>query len=138
MPNSTPFMKIPIHFIETPPQEIHAVCLYTRRQAVAAGWLIDVTMTARETGIGVPTFITRAVFETYVAAPEGAAGQDEAERLRDILSATRNMIQRSSPGFNGLTGRDQTPKPVKLVAVCSPLDLDDPQPAMTLMLSEEY
>jgi len=131
-------MKIPIHFIETPPQEVHAVCLYTRRQAVAAGWLIDVTMTAREAGIGVPTFITRAVFESYVAVPEGATDQDEAERLRDLLSATRNMIQRSSPGLDRLAGRGHTQKPVKLVAVCSPLELDDRQPAITLMLPEEY
>jgi hypothetical protein len=137
MPNSKPFMKIPIHFIETPPQEIHAVCLYTRRQAVAAGWLIDVTMTARETGIGVPTFITRAVFETYVAVSEEGTGQDETGRLRDLLLATRDMIQRANPGLDRLAGNNN-PKRVKLVAVCSPLDLDDPQPAMTLMLSEEY
>jgi hypothetical protein len=130
-------MKIPIHFVETPPQEIQAVCIYTRKQAVAAGWLIDVTTAAREAGIGVPTFITLAVFQTHVAVPEGGTGQDEAQRLRDLLWATRNKIELSSPGLDQLTGRDHTVKPVKLVAVCSPLDLDDPQPVITLMLPEE-
>ena len=102
---------------------------------LAGGWLIDVTVTAREAGIGVPTFITRAVFETYVAVSEGGTGQDETARLRDLLAATRDMIQRASPGLDRLTGNN--PERVKLVAVCSPLDFDDRQPAITLKLPEE-
>jgi hypothetical protein len=131
-------MKIPIHFVETPPEEIHPVCVYTRKQAVAAGWLIDVTKAAREAGIAVPTFITRAVFEMFVAIPEGGNGQDEAQRLRNLLWATRNMLQRTGPCLDPLIGHNHIRKLVKLIAVCSPLELDDRQPAMTLMLGEEY
>ncbi len=57
------------------------VHIYTRAQAVADGVQIEVTKTAQEAGIKFPVFITRSVFETYVAVPEGVAGQDEAGRL---------------------------------------------------------
>jgi hypothetical protein len=32
---------------------------------------------------------------------------------------------------------NRTPRPVKLVAMCGPLDLDDPQPAIIVMLPDE-
>ena len=139
-------MKIPIHFIETQPREFPVranespagpvVCAYTRKQAVAAGRQIDVTKTALEAGIGLPTFITRAAFETYVAVPKGGTGQDEAQRLRDLLWATRMMIEHSIAGRDRSDGNNH-PKRLKLVAVCSPLDVDDRQPALTLKLPEE-
>ena len=59
---------------------------YSRSQAVANGVQVDVTKTAQEAGIKFPMFLTRAVFDQYVAGP---------------------------------------------------LDLDDPQPAITLLLPDE-
>lgn len=43
-------------------------------------------------------FLTRAVFEKYVAVPEGVTGQDEAGRLWDIVWMTRFGIRRSKSG----------------------------------------
>ena len=40
---------------------------YTRKQAIADGVQVDVTKTAQEAGIKFPVFLTRGVFETYVA-----------------------------------------------------------------------
>ena len=48
---------------------------YTRAQAVADGEQVEVTKTAQEAGIRFPVFLTRAVYENYVAVPEGVAAR---------------------------------------------------------------
>ena len=116
---------------------------YTRKQAIADGVQIDVTKTAQEAGIKFPVFITRGVFENYVAVPEGVTGQDEAGRLWDVIWMTRFAILRS----HGHTDRlpvalyvrndNRAAKLIKLIATCGALDMDDPQPAITIMLPTE-
>ena len=75
---------------------------YSRAQAVADGLLIEVTKTALEAGIRFPVFITRGVYEQYVAVPPNVSGQDEAGRLWDILWMLRFAIIRSQPGATRL------------------------------------
>jgi hypothetical protein len=58
---------------------------YTRAQAVADGFQVEVTKVAREAGITFPVFLTRTVFDAYVAVPPGVEAQDEAGRLWDIV-----------------------------------------------------
>ena len=116
---------------------------YTRSQAVADGVQVEVTKTAQEAGIKFPMFLTRAVFDKYVAVPPDVTGQDEAGRLWDVVWMTRFAILRS----HGHTDRlpvalyvkndNQRAKLVKLIATCGPLDIDDPQPAITVMLPDE-
>ena len=116
---------------------------YSRSQAVADGVQVDVTKTAQEAGIKFPMFLTRAVFDNYVAVPPGVSGQDEAGRLWDLIWMTRFAILRS----HGHTDRlpvalyvrndNHRAKLVKLIATCSALDMDDPQPALTLMMPDE-
>ncbi len=116
---------------------------YTRAQAIADGYQIEVTQTAQEAGIRYPFFITRAVFDSYVAVPEGVTGQDEAGRLHDLVWMTRFAILRHRAGGDRMPvalyvrNDNHKPKLVKLVAVCGPLDIDDPQPSITLMLPTE-
>jgi hypothetical protein len=116
---------------------------YTRAQAVADGVLVEVTKTAQEAGIKFPMFLTRAVFDNYVAVPEGVTGQDEAGRLWDLVWLTRFAIIRARPGVDRLpvalyVRNDNTrAKLVKLIATCGALDMDDPQPAITVMLPDE-
>ena len=116
---------------------------YTRSQAVADGVQVDVTKTAQEAGIKFPMFLTRAVFDAYVAVPPDVSGQDEAGRLWDLVWMARFAILRS----HGHTDRlpvalyvrndNHRAKLVKLIATCSALDIDDPQPALTLMMTDE-
>lgn len=116
---------------------------YTRAQAVADGYQIEVTKTAQEAGIRFPFFITRAVFDNYVAVPEGVAGQDESGRLFDLIWMTRFAIIRHRAGGDRMPvalyvrNDNHRAKLVKLIAMCGPLDLDDPQPAITLMMMDE-
>ena len=126
---------------ESPLGEV--IYAYTRKQAIADGVQVDVTKTAQEAGIKFPMFLTRAVFDNYVAVPPDVTGQDEAGRLWDLVWMTRFAILRS----HGHTDRlpvalyvrndNHRAKLVKLIATCSALDIDDPQPALTLLMPDE-
>ena len=117
---------------------------YSRAQAIADGVQVEVTKTALEAGIRFPMFLTRTVFDAYVAVPPDVTGQDEAGRLWDVVWMTRFGILRAKPGADripvALYVRNADNRPsrlVKLIAQCGPLDMDDPQPAITVMMPDE-
>ena len=115
---------------------------YTRSQAVADGVQVEVTKTAKEAGISFPVFLTRTVFDAYVAVPPDVQGQDEAGRLWDVCWMLRFAILRSRGGNRvpvALYVRNDNTraKLVKLIAQCGPLDMDDPQPAITVSMPDE-
>ena len=116
---------------------------YTRAQAVADGVQVDVTKTAQEAGIKFPMFLTRAVWDAYVAMLPDVAGQDESGRLWDVVWMTRFAIIRARPGVDRIPvalyvrNDNHRAKLVKLTAQCGPLDMNDPQPAITVMMPTE-
>ena len=116
---------------------------YTRAQAIADGVQVEVTKTAQEAGIKFPMFLTRAVFDAFVAVPDGVTGQDEAGRLWDVVRMTRFGIIRARPGSDRIPvafyvrNDNRAARLVKLIATCGALDMDDPQPAITVMLPDE-
>ena len=116
---------------------------YTRAQAVADGFQVEVTKIAQEAGIRFPVFLTRTVYDAYVTVPPNVTGQDEAGRLWDVVWMVRFAIRRSRPGRNRLPvalyvrNDNRAAKLIKLVATCGPLDMDDPQPAITVMMPDE-
>ena len=117
---------------------------YTRAQAVADGVQVEVTKTAAEAGIRFPVFLTRTVYDAYVTVPPGVTGQDEAGRLWDVLWMLRFAIVRSRAGADRIpvalyvrNSDRERPCLIKLVAICGPLDIDDPQPAITVMMPDE-
>ncbi|HEY9172899.1 MAG TPA: DUF6573 family protein [Verrucomicrobiae bacterium] len=119
------------------------VYAYTRAQAVADGVQVEVSKVAAEAGIRFPVFLTRCVYDAYVTVPAGVTGQDEAGRLWDIIWLLRFAIIRSRPGCDRLPvalyvrNDNHRAKLVELIATCGPLDLDDPAPAITLMMPGE-
>jgi hypothetical protein len=116
---------------------------YTRKQSIADGIQVDVSTTAQEAGIKFPVFLTRAVFDAYVTVPPDVTGQDEAGRLWDIVWMTRFGILRARPGADRfpvalyVRNDNHAARQIKLIAICGPLDIDDPQPAITVMLPNE-
>ena len=116
---------------------------YTRKQAVADGFQVEVSKTAREAGITFPVFITRSVFDSFVAVPPGVTAQDEAGRLWDVLWMLRFAIRKARPGADRLPfalyvrNDNRAARLVKLIATCGPLDMDDAQPAITVMMPDE-
>jgi hypothetical protein len=104
---------------------------------------VEVTKTAQEAGIRFPVFITRTAFDAYVTVPPIVTGQDEAGRLWDVVWMLRFAIRKARPGqarfpFALYVRNDnRAPRLIKLVAMCGPLDIDDPQPAITVMMPDE-
>jgi hypothetical protein len=119
------------------------VYAYTRSQAVADGFQVEVSKVAREAGILFPVFLTRAVYDSYVIVPPGVTGQDEAGRLWDVLQLLRIAIYQAQPDQARLhfalyvRNDNRRPKLVKLIATCGALDIDDPRPTITVLLPEE-
>lgn len=116
---------------------------YTRKDALVDGGQIDVSAVAREAGLKFPVYLTRAAWESYVRVPEGVQAQDEKGRLWDIVWMLRCAARRTSgPQMTFRLhvrndNRDRTPPLVTLKAVCGPLDIDNPEPAITVMLPDE-
>jgi hypothetical protein len=116
---------------------------YNRSQAVADGVQVDVSKVAAEAGIQFPMFLTRAVFDQNVAVPPDVTGQEEAGRLWDVVWLTRFGILRARPGVDRIPvalyvrNDNRAARLVKLIAQCGPLDLDDAQPAITVMPDED-
>ncbi len=116
---------------------------YTRAQAVADGFQVDVTKMAQEAGIRFPVFLTRTVYDAYVTVPTGVTGQDEAGRLWDVVWMLRFAIRKAQSGQSRLPfalyvrNDNRRHRLVKLIASCGPLDMDDPQPAITVMMPDE-
>jgi hypothetical protein len=129
------------HNNESPFGEI--IYTYTRAQAVADGVQVEVTKTAQEAGIKFPVFLTRTVYDAYVTVPPDVTAQDEAGRLWDIVWMLRFAILRSRPGVERIPvalyvrNDNRAAKLIKLIATCGPLDIDDPQPAITVMMPDE-
>jgi Family of unknown function (DUF6573) len=116
---------------------------YTRAQAVADGFQVEVTATAKEAGILFPVFLTRAVYDAFVTVPPGVTGQDEAGRLWDVLHMLRFAIHKAQPDQDRLhfalyvRNDNRRPRLVKLIATCGPLDIDQPRAAITVMTPGE-
>ena len=116
---------------------------YTRAEAIADGFQVEVTDIAREAGIRFPVFLTRAVYYAYVTVPPNVTGQDEAGRLWDIVWMLRFAVRKAQPGQPRLPfalyvrNDKRRPRLVKLIASCSALDVDDSQPAITVMMPDE-
>jgi hypothetical protein len=112
---------------------------YTRAQAVADGFQVEVTEAAREAGICFPVFLTRTVYDAYVTVPPGVEAQDERGRLHDVLTMLRFAIYKAQPDQTRLhfalyvRNDNRHPKLVKLIATCGPVDIDNPKPALTVM-----
>jgi hypothetical protein len=116
---------------------------YSRSQAVADGVQVEVSKTAQEAGIRFPVFLTRSVYDAYVTVPPGVTCQDDAGRLWDLVWMLRFAIHRARPGVGRIPvafyvrNDNHAARLVKLIATCGPLDIDDPQPAITILMPGE-
>ena len=121
----------------------NVIYAYTRKQAVEDGEQVDVSTTAAEAGIRFPVFLTRRVFDAYVIVPPKVTCQDEAGRLWDIVSMLRFAIKGSRNNGDRIAyslyvrNDNRRPRLVQLVAACGALDMDAPEPAITVMLPDE-
>lgn len=113
---------------------------YTRAQAITDGVLIDVTATAKEVGIVLPTVVTLAVWESCIAFQPGHCCSDEYGRTRNILWILKHEAGVRGSPFEGtftVTVREPNFTLVKreLKAHCGPGD--NGEPVITIMLPRE-
>ena len=118
------------------------VHVYTRKQAIADGVLIDVSTLAKELGFKVPVAVTAGVWATCVKVPIAVeCWQDETGRLWDVLNMFRlkaKEVSGSRLEFKTLVQNAEGagPEPVLLVGHCGPGD--DDEPTITIMLPGDY
>lgn len=106
---------------------------YTRKQALEDGMQVDVSERAREAGITYPTFLTRTVWDQYVEHK----GEVQTGVLWDIVWMTRCAMARCAQSSQVHVTLKIRNRRVDLKAVCAALDIDDPQPSITIMLPDE-
>jgi hypothetical protein len=151
-PTNGPIVDVP----STPPEahqtaDLRAffgepIHIYTRRQALEDGYLVDVTTTAQEAGFRVPVAITQAAWANCVAWTEEDSQrqvyQDEAGRLWDVLwmaslAARRGSGERLAFQLYRVPrgGRGVRPRLVSLHLVIGPGDQGEP--VITILMPNE-
>jgi len=118
---------------------------YTRKQALDDGVQMQVPAAiAGEAGFKFPVFLTDTVFAECVKVPNGVTCQDEEGRLWDILTMLHHAIRNNAAGAERIpfslyvrNEGKESPSLVRLHAACGAMDIDDPQPAITVMFPEE-
>lgn len=118
----------------------NVISIYTRRQAMSDGVLVDVSDLAREAGFTWPVAVTDHLYHDYIVPALAliAEGQSVQGRLWDTLMCLRHAIRSSKDDtylrFSVLfqMSLGAAPVPVELVSVAGPDD--DGSPCLTLML----
>ncbi len=121
----------------------NVISIYTRRQALSDGCLVDVSELAREAGFTWPVALTDHLYHSYIvpALALVAEGQSVQGRLWDSLMCLRHAIRSSKDDtyirFVVLFQMSPAaaPVPVELVSVAGPDD--DGSPCLTIMLPED-
>ena len=114
---------------------------YSRKQAIADGVLIDVSIMAREAGIKYPTTVTCRVWNELVVPDEDSRkeGQSEPGRMWDIIWMLRMTIQTGESGsevrFPVIFAAAGNRRTVTLKSICGPGD--DLAPCITIMFEDE-
>lgn len=119
------------------------ISIYTRDQAIADGFLVDVSDMAQEAGFKWPVAVTRAVWDDVVtpAPHDKQEGQSEKGRLWDVLwmarlAAQANTDDRDSVLFQVLVQCDRKHKKVTLKLVLS-FEAPKSGPCLTILLPNE-
>jgi len=137
-------------------QDWNIISTYTRAEAVRDGVQVAIPQElSREAGIKYPVFITEKVYNKYIPVPETMKYESSEGRLWDILfmfawiaRITNSdilqfqfVIQLPDIGdwnkFEKICEGNRLLREVTLKAIVSPMDLDDPQPAITILFPDE-
>lgn len=135
------------------------ICTYTTKQAIADGCLVPVDETlSAEAGIRYPVILTKTVWNRYVNVPAGMDDhQDQDGRLWDLLFMFAVNAQKAgnvrlmffkvlfrmpeSVRWTDNEKRELASDPamrlVTLKAIINARDIDDPSPAIFIMLPGE-
>ncbi len=115
-------------------EDCEEICTYTRKDALEAGLLVDVSSVAVQTGFPWPVALTADAWQDCVLLHGSAngTGEQNSERLLAVLFALMHAIQNGNKdcseipfGFIGLR-HSPTSEPVTLRAIVCPDDEGNP------------
>lgn len=140
-----PNLHGPIHSENAPEVRADAPnnqLITNRRQAIQAGFLIDVSTDAHKLGLTFPVTVTKPLWEVGIAPGESISEEEKAQRLRDVLMAFRLRIASQAtlsplidfPAMLALPPGG-VPQPVPLFALIQPDE--ENRAAATLLLPNE-
>lgn len=118
--------------------------VYSRKQAIQDGLLVDVSEMAMEVGIRIPVAVTKRLWDDFIVPAPKSIGQSVEGRLWDVLWLLLQEIRRgamkmvslpSTFGYLCYFAMGDTLKPIALKAVLD--EGDDMQATITIMLAEE-
>ena len=129
---------------------------YTTKEAVKDGSLMKIEgAMPSDAGIKFPVYLTSAVYDRYVKVPDELPGQQEMGRLWDLLYMFTWEARKTEGNTLQYKFFCQFPKTVKILdneiqvknsplmheitlkAVITAQDIDDPSPAIFIMLPNE-
>ena len=122
-------------------EDAEVISAYTWDEAIADGQFIEVTETAKEAGITIPTAVTASVYHRYVACNPMPDGSDLKGRLWDTVwtfsraakGKKTSMIEFVVAYWDGIRNKDVT-----LWATLGARGPNDSSPIITIMLPEDY
>ena len=128
--------------------EANIISAYTRAQALADGFLVDVSETAREMGFKIPVAVTHTVWGRYIEwtdqDTDNQTSQHQTGRLKDVLWMLMFAIKKSPATSDRLIyrldviprdGKSHRAKTIKLKALIG--GGDKGEPVFTIMLPDE-
>lgn len=137
-------------------QDWKIIASYTRADAVNDGVQVAIPREiTREAGIKFPVYMTQRVYSKYVLVPKGMDYQNEDGRLWDILYMFAMQARKSISSvlmfefvcqlpdtgdwtiYERICEENRLFRLITLRAEIGPLDIDNPDPAITLMLPDE-
>ena len=109
---------------------------YTRAEALADGAVIDVTCDKGATVYNTAVFVTAAL-NAYLTKGEGKNAETYSARLWDVCWMAAKVGKPVSESVR-VTSVKIGARRVTVRAECGPVDIDDPRPAITLGLPEDF
>lgn len=113
--------------------DCEVISIYTRKQAIDDGVLVDVSLQARELGFKYPVAVNNTVWESCVSWDNDheKSIQDESGRLYDVLwmaslSARRTKGSQVIFDVYRVAKGQSSPTPVSLKSICGPGDHGEP------------
>jgi hypothetical protein len=119
------------------------VHVYSRKQAISDGVLLDLSELAREAGFRWPLAVTSRLYYEYLVPSLDLAsdGQSLTGRAWDLLNVLKYTIREAKDetflrfSVLFLMSRCSTPIPIELISIAGPGD--DGEPVLTVLLPDE-
>lgn len=121
--------------------EADIIHVYTRKQAIEDGVLVDVSAMAKEAGINYPVALTSSVWHNYIVPNKSIRpfGQSIEGRLWDLLWMFITSAKKCKGSYLNFSCsflmKENIKENVIFKSICSPGDT--PEPVITIMMPNE-